>query len=358
MMLVFFSVMPSLGFFFLHRDRPDVIFRHWDGPNYIEVAKTLYFIPEENPFRHSFNSQPKYYACHLPLLPLLIRLFSFMGYDIAMIFVTVATAALASVALFFLLREYRCVKDPFFTAFLSTFLPIRYLLYKSIGSTEPLYLLLVFLSLIAYKREKNMLAFFLAGLAGITRITGILMAAGYFCDLVRRKRYREIPKLAVIGLPLLLTFYVYHLRFNDFLAYFHWNASIMNLKVPMNVFRQYTLKDQSIQAEYYFYMYVLYGVGTCLLARWPALFWYCLTYYVFSLFIDHNDLSRYLIPIVHLSLLVGFDSVIRRKEWRYLLPIFYYLAMFYANRSLPHNLCDEPGWRMLMEQQSWPTVWP
>ncbi len=355
---MFLSAVPSLIFYAMHPYNMDIVYRHWDGPNYIEVAKTLYFIPEENPFRHSFNSQPRYYACHLPLLPLLIRLFAFMGYEVSMIFVTVATASLATVALYFLLKEYECVADPFFTAWLSTFLPIRYLLYKSIGSTEPLYLLLVYLSLIYYRRERLYVAFGLAGLAGITRITGILMAAGYFCDLVRRKRYRDIPRLVTIGFPLLVTFLIYHLRFDDFFAYFHWNASIMNLKVPMNVFRQWVMKDQSISAEFYYYQYVFYGVGTMCLLRWRPLFWYCITYYIFSLFIDHNDLSRYLVPIAHLAILVGFDSVLRRKSWRYLLPIFFYLAMFYGNRSLPHNLCDMPGWTQLMQQQSWPTAWP
>lgn len=110
--LVLFSLIPSFIIYALNLNDLSVIFRYWDGPNYIEVAKTLYDIPVDHPLK-PYGTTPAYFACHFHY-PFLLIIFSFMTYPIAMIFVSLLTSILATIFFYYLLIEYNCVKSPFF----------------------------------------------------------------------------------------------------------------------------------------------------------------------------------------------------------------------------------------------------
>ena len=65
-----------------------------------------------------------------------------------------------------LLIESKAVAYPLWSAAISLFLPARWLLYHSVGATEAPFLLLVFLSMLAYLRGHYAAAFLLAGTVG------------------------------------------------------------------------------------------------------------------------------------------------------------------------------------------------
>jgi hypothetical protein len=349
--LVLASLLPSLLLFALHAGDASVLVRYWDGPNYIEVAKTLYHVPVDHPM--AAWTTPAYFACHLPLFPLLVRALSFLGYPMAMLLVTWASAAGATVVFYRLLQAFACVRNPFVSALLMTAVPLRWVLYKTVGATEPLFLLLVFGSLLAYRRERLGWAMALAALAGVTRITGVLMAVVYFVEFVRTRRYAAIAWLPVIGLPLLATFVFYHFRFGDFWAYFSWNAKLVS-PVPMASIWRFAAGGDAIGAEFYFLLYAVFALGVWRLRRHPLLFAYAAVYFVFNLFIVHEDLSRYFLTVAHLALIVGYDRLWRPAWALAAMPLLLAIGIAVSSRLLPHNAIDAATYRNLLEQPAYP----
>lgn len=91
LMLALLAVFSSVIFYlpFIVGNEMHIVFRYWDGPNYSYLAKALYNIPRDHPL--SPYTKPEYFAAYLPLYPLTIRLFSFLGYNNAMIFLPCCT---------------------------------------------------------------------------------------------------------------------------------------------------------------------------------------------------------------------------------------------------------------------------
>ena len=83
----------------------DNIYRYWDGPLYLVVAKTFYNVgsPELTAFA---DLAPGYYAAHFPGYPATIRVLSYVfGYTNGMIAATVAATSLAIWVLYLLLKD-------------------------------------------------------------------------------------------------------------------------------------------------------------------------------------------------------------------------------------------------------------
>lgn len=126
-----------------------------------------------------------------------------------------------------LLIESKAVAYPLWSAAISLFLPARWLLYHSVGATEAPFLLLVFLSMLAYLRVHYAAAFLLAGLSDITRITVLFLGLVYLLMLLREKKWSKVPLLALVATLVLLLFTFYNHQFGDFLAYFSENARLL-----------------------------------------------------------------------------------------------------------------------------------
>ncbi|VUD68942.1 hypothetical protein TDB9533_04302 [Thalassocella blandensis] len=318
------------------------VFRYWDGPNYVYLAKTLYVIPQDHPL--SPYSEPEYFAAHLPLYPLIIRLLSFLGYNNAMLLTTMMFTVFSTVILYQLLKETRCVQSPLWSAFIALFIPARYLIYHSVGATEAPFVFFTLSSLLAYTRGQYFLAFTLAGLSGITRITGVLIGFAYFFLLVWQKRWRPMLLLPIVGIPLLLTFTFYAIHYGDFFAYFGVNLTENNSLLyfqPFYILQYYSSEGDDHSAELYLATYIIYGAGVCLLYDKNRVFFaYSLVTYLFSVFIFHQDLSRYLIPIAPLAIIVAYDSILANRLVKYSAPVFIYLSYLYAWNILPHNLIE------------------
>ena len=153
--------------------KTDVLFRYWDGPSYVTVAYSLY--STANPVYAVYGFGPEFYAAHFPAYPLLIRLFSFAGYFNAMFFLTAAFAILSVIAFYFLAREFFNQPDALALSTVFIFFPARWLLYHSVGATEPLFLLAVLCSVYFFMKRKIPHSVAFAVLATLTRVHGVLL---------------------------------------------------------------------------------------------------------------------------------------------------------------------------------------
>ena len=167
----------------------DVVVRHFDAPNYLVVAKTLYVPTETNPLP-GYVLHPKYFAMHTPLFPLVIRACSLgVGYETGLAVATILLA-LASAAVFALwAREAAPEVSSALATLAFLLLPARMFLYRSLGASEALMTLLVVLAAaLAWRRGREDWAFFAAALATVTRTNGVLVVAVLFLLLVARRK--------------------------------------------------------------------------------------------------------------------------------------------------------------------------
>lgn len=336
--MVALSIINLLAIFFVYLpflNDLSIIARYWDGPMYMYVAKTLYVVPQVTPF-----AVPSYYfACHLALFPLLIRAFSFMGYDVSMIFVVALSSTLATLVFYLLLKDFNYSVNPFWASIVFIFFPSRWLLYHSVGASEPLFILLVLASIYSYKKEWYITAFTLAGLASITRIFGVLMFVSYAILLAWQKKYRYIPYTLIIPAFIGLNFLVYLFTYGDPFAYFHYNGSYMS-NTPFQPFLAAAEKGVTNNAELFFAFYIIYIVGTLRLWKHPELFTYSLIFLGFTLFVYHPDISRYLLPVAPSALIVAFDDIISSKEFMVVFPLVILFGYFYCWGIIPTNLAQ------------------
>jgi hypothetical protein len=130
-----------------------VLERYYDGPLYVVVSKTFY--TPASPL-YSANFLPaSYFAAHLPGYPIIIWLFSLaLSPFIAMLVANLAISAAAVVVFYLLLTRFKLVHDPFSSALLFLFFPPRWFLYRSIGASEPLFILLTLLMLYFLKKDE------------------------------------------------------------------------------------------------------------------------------------------------------------------------------------------------------------
>lgn len=337
------NVAATLAVYLPFIDNFDVIYRYLDGPLYMYVAKTLYVVPTVTPF----NLPDYYYACHLALYPLLMRAFSFLGYDKSMVLIAIAASTLATLVFYRLLTDFKYSVNPFWASLVFIFFPARWLLYHSIGASEPLFILLVLASLYCYKKDRYLVAFVLAGLASITKIFGLLMLASYLLLLLYERKYRYLPYLAIIPAFLGLNFLVYQFTFGDFFAYFKWNGGFLKAVPFMNVLAPAAV-GKTNDAELFIGFYVLYVLGALRLWKRPELWSFSLVYVGFMAFVQHPDVSRYLLPAAPFALIVAFDDIISRKEFMLVFPLIVIFGYFYCWGIIPTNLIDLETYRNLL----------
>jgi len=316
------------------------------------LAKTLYQIPADHPFVPG-NLPASYFACHLPLYPLLIRaltLFTLGNYPFAMLLTTLLCSAMAAFLFYLLLRKLNVVASPVWTTVLFCVLPPRWLIYHSVGATEPLFLCLVFAMLLAFLANKSWLVVISIFLASLTRITGVLLIPVGMILYLRNRQWKAAALVAVGSLGILAYLGFCYLVFGDALAYFNWNMGKKHLMSSslFPVFHSFSKHPLFMATEYYLGIYVLYGIGTLALFKNRPLFVYCSVFYVFLLFVAHEDLSRYFLSIAPFALLVGFDAILSNKVCRLILPMYLYLTFYYAYTCLPYNLVQPKIYERLL----------
>ena len=341
----------------LPQDGMAVVVANYDGPLFLVVAKTLYNL-EQIGLNYSFPLPLEYYAAHFPLFPLLIRLFSFiLGYPYAMLLVTLVSSFLALYFFNRLIRRYVKAGAALWLTAVFAVLPARWLIVRSVGSAEPLFVASIIASMYYFQREKYWRAGIWGMVAAATKSPGILLFVSYFLYLVvpqaRRlifspvatwlkltKINRAYP-IFLIPLSVLAVFVFYQFTFNDFLAYFHSGDNIHLFLLPFSIFNFSSPWVGTAWLEEIIFVYLFGALGLLKLIKQKRyeLATFVGIFFFSILFVSHRDLIRYALPIVPF-LFVAFNQTLTKKDFKkvfflLLLPIYLFSLAFIAQSAMP-----------------------
>lgn len=338
------------------------IYRHYDGPLYAVVAKTLYKPELIERFILDIKFANEYFAAHLPLYPLLIRLFApIFNYSKSTIFVNITVTLALAVFFYNLVRQFKLTKSPLALTFVFLMLP-RFLIVRSVGAPESLFIMLVLLSLFFFEKKHYLLAGLFGGLSAMTKTPGVLLFPAYllvFADklfferreaesrsnnLISSRQARTINwnKLFILLIPLGLisVFYFYQIQYNDFFAYFKSGDNI-HLVSPFAAFNSSARWVGTAWLEdilFYFFLYLM-AVITLKDFKYRSFFYFSLVFFTATIFIQHRDISRYSLPLWPMAV-IAFERFFTSKKFLIglilLLPAIYlYSWNFSLTNMLP-----------------------
>lgn len=323
----------------------EVLERHFDGPLYVVLAKTLYDPKEIS--KINFNGlPPEYYPHHFPLLPIIIRLTSPVtgSYFRSLIAISWISAALFTSMFFIFIKSFKLAKNPLLLSMISLFLPPRWLAVRTIGGTEPLFLLFLITCLYFWFRKKYLLCAIPAALLVLTRPPGIifffgLLIATFTVSKTKKDLVKNLKKrwtLALMPLAILLLFSLYLLIFGSFLAYFKAPTPEQFSFIPFS----FTLNSNSPITEGYFYLFIVYLYGIYLLWKQnqKELAIISLVYLLPFMFIAVDDAFRFLLPIAPFAIIIAYQKVFAHKTFLFFAPIFLIGIYLYTIGILPNRL--------------------
>ena len=334
--LPFFIRLPSFWKIPLPQTGLATIVANYDGPLYIVAAKTLYN-KEQIKADYQFPLPAEYYTAHFPLFPLLIRaLGSITNYPYAMLAVTLASSFLA---IYFF---YKLTGNMFLT-FLFSIFPARWLIVRSVGSADPLFVATTLASLYFFKEKKYLAAGIWGAVAGFTKSPGILLFVSYLAYFAWEKRFdvKKILPLLFIPFSLFAVFLFYYFATGDFLAYFRSGDNIHLFFPPFQIFNYSAPWVGTFWLEEIIFVYLFGALGVLRLFKQEnyefAIF--AAIFFASTLFVSHRDLIRYSLPVVPL-LLIAFSDVVTRKEFKIALaviavPIYLFSLAFLSQNVMP-----------------------
>ena len=315
------------------------VYRFWDGPNYLTIARTLYDIRPDNPLL-AYVREPRYFFVHLPMYPLIVRALSFFGYEPALLLVSLLATAVAAVLFYRLCRDVWKLASPEFLTLVFLYLPPRWLLYRSTGSTEALYIALTLAAIFFFERSQVARASLTGALATLTRISGLMLAPAFgMVLLLRRERLARLVSLLLIPGALAGYFSFCLSRTGNFFEYFSQHGDKMSAFLPFGFLPELFRKGLYHQVEFHILLALVYAVGTSRLRAFPTIFWYCLFELGLHLFISTEDWSRYFLAMAPFALVVGFRDVIDTRVFRWIFTPYVVLALVYAWGVIPDNGC-------------------
>ena len=326
---------------FIMRGEFSTVYKHFDGPLYIIPAKTGYnpeafkLIDREPTLPHN----PLYYAAHLPLYPFFIYLGSFAGGFLkSMVGVTLLSTIALSWFFYYLLKKFNSTKHPLLLTTLFLFLP-RFLVVRSVGSPEPLFILLILSSLFFFEKKNYLLAGLLGGLATMTKTPGILLFPAYILTIIetsltlfwqaegvsRIKTDSGQARVTVffnlkwlylflIPLSLLAVFGLYYMQYDDFFAYFHTGGTVP-MPYPFSVFNSSAQWVGTAWLEDTLFYFALYLSTAVVLwkSKYRSFFYFSFLFSTSLLFIQHRDISRYSLPLWPLAC-IAFEHIFTSKK--------------------------------------------
>ncbi len=340
-------------FLFFSPYRLQLVYQNWDGPSYVVIAKSFYnkdIIPQVNTLRIPV----KYFAAHPPFYPILIKLFSFIGYFQAMIVVSLMSTALFLCSFYYFLKDHVSAGNAFLLSLLSIFISPRWFVVSHVGSSEPLFLFLLCVLLMLIKKNKTVPILIVAMLLQLTRMQGILIFGGIFLyylyqrvlkKISSRELIKRILPLMIMPVSLLILFLIYHIQLGDFLAFFRAQElanSTSHLQLPpYKVLLENHYLPSAIESwkEIYlvYYFLISYTLIKLFKEKQFLLGFVGLVYAIPLYFLVHVDLARYSIPLLPLFF-VAFKNTLSSKYFLLAtlitIPAIYLFAINNINLNL------------------------
>jgi hypothetical protein len=328
----------------------DSVVSYWDGPNYVYAAITLYDISNDNPWTKAFRYQPSYFACHLPGFPLLIRAWAFFtvgNYYIADLLAILTSGLLLSYSFRRVLLAYRCVFHPTYTTILLAFMPMRLVIYHSVGASEPLYLAVTCLALVFFKFDKFTPMLICVWYCCITRIEGMAVGAAIGAAYLLSLRIKEALGMFLTFLAPMSMMVLHRAMFGDAFAYIKFNRDRQGLFGWPPFIEVLQGRARTIDAGYLhsfldFYPFYVFGGLLMLPIAGPVGIFAC-GHLAYVALLRHMDLFRYALPAAVFCLLIGYDRL-----WTHRLgfsacvaiaPFYIVEMMLYASGQIHSNRC-------------------
>lgn len=325
------------------------IVSNYDGPLYLVVAKTLY-----NKSLIGANFQfplpTEYYAAHFPLFPLLIKAFGIVtNYPYAMLMVTLLSSILAIYFFEKLISQFVNSKNAMFLTFVFSIFPARWLIVRSVGSADPLFVAGILASVYFFKNKRFWLAALWGAVATFTKSPGILLFGAYtiffLIDWIKNKKIslnlKKIYPLLLIPLSLILVFVFYKFTLGDFFAYFHSGDNIHLGFPPFQIFNYSATWVGTFWLEEIIFIYMIGAIGIYKLIQKKELELAVFTglYYLMILFVAHRDILRYFLPAIPF-LFVAYSDFLTKKEFKIafyivIIPIYLYSLAFISQNVMP-----------------------
>lgn len=354
--LPFFLRMPSFWSIPLPKNGLETIVANYDGPLYLVVAKSFYdkaYISQN----FQFPLPTEYYSAHFPLFPTLIRLVgTITNYPYAMLIVTLISSIIAMYFFYRLMLSFVKEKDALFLTFLFSILPARWLIVRSTGSADPLFVGSIIASLFYFREKRYWLAGVWGFIAQLTKSPAILLFISYLfyliLPLIKNKIYfmgRVIEKLdlrhtypiLLIPFGLVCVFTTFYFTQGNFWAYFNSGDNIHLFFPPFQIFNYAAPWVGTFWLEEVLFIYIigaltvhrLFSKNEYVLAS------FALTFFVLTLFISHRDLLRYSLPLIPLVYVAFAESLIK-KEFKIIsmliiIPVYLYSLAFISQNVMP-----------------------
>ncbi len=342
------NTMKYLGF--TQEASMQYVYQNYDGLYYIVPAVSWYNPKAIEAMRLEFTLPLEYYAAHLPLYPFFIALFApVLGYLNAMLGVTILFTFALALMFYYFIRHFNLTKYPLLLSSVLLFLP-RFLIIRSVGAPETLFMFLIIASIFFFEKKQYFAAGILGALATMTKTPGILLFGAYglvFLERIIREKKFSLQWLwiGLIPVGLLVVFGLYQLQYNDFFAYFH-TGGVVPMPYPFSVFNSQAKWVDTPWLEEIMLYFVLYLFAIISLkdTKYRSLFYFPLLFFVFGTFVQHRDLSRYLLPLWPFAA-IAFEKTLTSKKFLLALIILLPAIYLYAWNFLLYNVIPVADWR-------------
>lgn len=341
----------------------NIIYRNFDGLEYVVIAKTFYNPQEIAKLPQSLPAN--YYAAHFPGYALAILPFAFfLGFLKSMIFVSLLFTVASTIMFYFLVKNFKLTNHPLFLSLLFLILPARWLVVHTVGSAEPMFIFFTILALYSFmmfEADKKWVWLIGTGLAGmgaqITRPPGILLflaLAIYILWKLLQEKGNVIRRtisailtyspLLLIPMSLLGIFILYAYAYQDFFAYFNSGDNIHLAFPPFQMFNKAQFWVGDIWLEDIIFVFILGFLGGLMLLKqklYPLAF-FVLIYLGASSLVAHRDISRYVLPVFPF-VLIAFEKVLISREFKIVMVIMGLAIYLYAQNFLLSNTAPIPN---------------
>jgi len=327
------------------------IYKQYDGPLYIIPAKTFYNPKEISKINRdsSLSQDSTYFTAHLPLYPLSIRLISpIFGYLKGMLVVNLFFSGALACLFYYVITRFKLTKNPLLLSSIFLFLP-RFLVVRSAGAPESLFIFLVLLSLFFFESKRFVLSGIAGALSVMTKTPGILLFVAYSLVWIEniRKTKKINPRFLWIGLiPLgfILVCVLYGFQTGNFLSYFQSGDNI-HLVFPFSVFNFQAKWVGTAWLEDILFYFFVYGTTVLYLkdSKYRSFFYFTLVLFTATLFVQHRDISRYSLPLWPLAC-IAFDQFLISPKIRPILFLLLPGIFFYVWNFLVFNIMPITEW--------------
>lgn len=332
------------------------IVSNFDGPLYIIPAKTLYN-PELIAKDYQFPLTTEYYSAHFPLYPAFIRMFSsVLGSPYAMLFTTLLFSFISIYFFYKHAKIYLNENEALWLTFVFSIFPARWLIVRSIGSPEPLFIASILASTYYFGQGKYLLAGIWGMLSQMTKSPGMLLFVAYvlqifvdnYKNIINTNKWNEAFKKLTKQIPLLLipagllvVFSIYKLTYNDFFVYFKSGDNIHLFFPPFQIFdsNEPWVGTFWLEEVIFIYLIGILGIFKLFKQKMDTYFYFTLVFFLPLFFVAHRDLLRYSLPVVPF-LILGFKDLLIKKEFKValivlLVPIYLYSLTFISQNTMP-----------------------